>query len=68
MSNEVENDGGMTPDHAIPVELSEDDMARVAGGTKTGGTREASKLQDVTNNLQTTAQKAADKADAYLRS
>ena len=68
MSNEIKNDGQQTPDHANPVELSEDDLARVAGGTKAERTEAFLKLQDVTNNQQTTAQKAADKSDAYFRS
>jgi hypothetical protein len=44
---------------AQPAQLSDDELEIVAGG--------APKL-DMTNNLQTTAQKAAEKADAYIRS
>jgi len=64
MSNEIKNDGQQTPDHGNPVELSEDDLGRVAGGTGKGSPQ----TKDMTNNQQTTGQKAADKADAYIRS
>jgi hypothetical protein len=64
MSDEIKDDGQQTFDHANPVELSEDDLARVAGGAGKAITQ----IQDSTNNQATTAQKAAEKVDAYIRS
>jgi hypothetical protein len=49
------------------IELSDADLNKVTGGgdPKTSTFKQ---LQDVTNNQQTTAQKAAEKADQYIRS
>jgi bacteriocin-like protein len=47
------------------IELSEKDLESVSGGDKTDTFKQ---MQDMTNNKQTTAQKAADKADQYIRS
>jgi hypothetical protein len=59
-----------TPDDLLKVgkdaeiELSEAQLKDVSGGS--AGTFK--QLQDMTNNSQTTAQKAAEKADSYIRS
>jgi hypothetical protein len=43
-------------------EITDADLAQVSGG------KDAKPRQDMTNNLATTAQKAAEKNDAYIRS
>jgi hypothetical protein len=45
------------------IELSEAELSAVSGGTD-----KQKQMQDMTNNLATTGQKAAEKNDAYIRS
>ena len=54
----------MTQKITRPITLTIEQLAVVSGGQDAAMMRQ---MQDLTNNQQTTAQKAAEKADSYIR-